>query len=145
MMLTGTHNMVSSMSQFTTTGTRCYLWLKQSQSNSLQGHKKHFYLYLGVEQSGRGWKDTWKTGTQELTSQTMVDGFFFPKRFVWPCSNVVQIDKTLVYSILHATVQAIWHRSLYSYSTKQLPTVTRLWTVAKLVLCRTIRAGICRE
>ena len=44
--------------QFSTTvgGTRCYLWLKQSHSNSLQGHTKHFYSYVGIEQNGSGWK-----------------------------------------------------------------------------------------
>ena len=31
---------------------RCYLWHKQSQSNSLQGHTKLFCSYLGIEQSG---------------------------------------------------------------------------------------------
>ena len=42
--------------QFTTKvgGTRCYLLLKQSQSNSLQGHTKQFCSYLGIEQSGSG-------------------------------------------------------------------------------------------
>ena len=44
--------------QFTTTvgGTRCYLWLKQSHSNSLQDHTKHFYSYVGIELNGSGWK-----------------------------------------------------------------------------------------
>ena len=43
--------------QFTTVGaTRCCLWLKQSKSNSLQGHMKHFSSYLGIEPSSSGWK-----------------------------------------------------------------------------------------
>ena len=44
--------------QFSTAvgGTRWYLWLKQSHSNSLQGHTKHFYSYVGIEQNGSGWK-----------------------------------------------------------------------------------------
>ena len=42
--------------QFTTMvgETWCYL-LKQSQSNSLQGHTKRFSSYLGIEQSGSSW------------------------------------------------------------------------------------------
>jgi len=46
--------------QFTTTvgGTRCCIWLKQSQSNSLQGHTKHFFSYLKIEPSGSSWKAT---------------------------------------------------------------------------------------
>ena len=40
--------------QFTTTvgGIRCSLWLKQSQSNSLQSHTKRFCSYLKTQQSG---------------------------------------------------------------------------------------------
>ena len=41
---------------------------------------------------------------------------FFQKLFMWPCSNVVQIDRTLVYSILRATAWASWHRKFYSSS-----------------------------
>ena len=42
--------------QFTKTvgGTRCYLWFKESQSNSPQGHTKRFCSYVGIEQSGSG-------------------------------------------------------------------------------------------
>ena len=125
--------------QFTTTvgGTRCYLWLKQSQSNSLQGHTKRFCSYLGIEQSGSGWKATGHSKNRyPVTLKTNYGELenFFQKHFVWPCSDVVQIDKTLVYGILCATTWANWRRSLYSYSTEQPPTVTRLCTVAKLVL-----------
>ena len=34
-------------------GTRCYLWLKQS--NLLHGHTNHFRMHLRQEQSGSGW------------------------------------------------------------------------------------------
>ena len=46
-------------------------WLKQSQSNSLQGHMKCFSSYLGIEQSSSGRKATGhsKNGCQ-VTSQT---------------------------------------------------------------------------
>ena len=47
-----------------------------------------------------------------------------------------QVDKMLVYSILCATKQANLRRNLYSHST-ELPPVTRLCTVVKLVFCRT--------
>ena len=59
--------------QFTTMvgGTRCYLWLKQSQSNSLRGHTKHFCSYLGTDQSGSGWKATgYSKNEYPVTSQT---------------------------------------------------------------------------
>ena len=62
----------------------------------------------------------------------------FQPTCVWPCSDVVQIGKMLVYGIMCATTRANWRRSLYSYSTEHPPTVTRLCTVAKLVLCWTI-------
>ena len=44
--------------QFTMTvgRTGCYLWFKQSHSNSLHGHTKHFYSYLRIELSGSSWK-----------------------------------------------------------------------------------------
>ena len=62
-------------------------------------------------------------------------GIFFKLQnelFVWPCNDVVQIDKTSIYSILRGTAQT--DRSLYLYSIEQLSTVTLLCTVAKLVL-----------
>ena len=45
------------MRQFATMvgGTRCYFWLKQWLSNSLQGHMKHFCSSLGVEQTSMQW------------------------------------------------------------------------------------------
>ena len=59
--------------QFTTTlgGTSCYLWLTQSQRNSLQGHMKHFCSYLGIEQNGSGWKATgYSKNGYPVTSKT---------------------------------------------------------------------------
>ena len=60
----------------------------------------------------------------------------FKKLFMWPCSNVIQIDKTQVYGILCATTRGHWHSSLYLYSAKQPSTVTQLctqlyWTIAE--------------
>ena len=118
--------------QFTTTvgGTSCYLWLEQSQSNSLQGHTKRFCSYLGTELSGSGWKATeYSKNRYRETSKTNygeLENFSFKNASCGPCSNVVQIDKTLVYGILCATMRANWRRNLYSYSTEQPPTVTRL-------------------
>jgi len=128
----------SLLHQFTTTvgGTRCYLWLKQSQSNSLW-----FCSYLETEQSYSSWKATgYSKNRYPVTLQTnygKLEKTTFFKLFVWPCNDFIRIDKILVYSILCATAWANWHRSLYSYI-KQLPTVTRLCTVMKLVLCWTI-------
>ena len=63
---------------------------------------------------------------------------FFQKLFMWPCSDAVQIDRTLVYSILRAMAQENGRRKLYSNSTEQQPTVTtRLCTVVNLLLYRT--------
>ena len=98
--------------QFTTTvgGTSCYLWLKQSQSNSLQGHTKRFLL-ISQNRTERQWlKGYWileKPVPRDFENKLRRTGkFFFQKRFVWPCSDVVQIDKTLVYGILCATMRA---------------------------------------
>ena len=123
--------------QFTTTvgGTRCYLWLKQSQSNSLwfcnrtelQWLKVYWILQKQVPSNFAN--KLWQTGKKKQP---------FFKLFVWPCNDVIRIDKMLVYSILCTTAWVNWHRSLYLYSIKQLPTVTRLCTVMKLVLCWTI-------
>ena len=127
------------LGQFTKTvgGTRCYLRFKESQSNSMQGQTKHFCSYIETEQSGSGWKATgYSRNGYKLTSQTN-HGKLFQKCFVWPCTNVVQIEKTLVYGILCATKQANWRTSLYSYFTEQPPTFTGLCTVVKLVLCWT--------
>ena len=63
---------------------------------------------------------------------------FFKNSFMWPCSDNIQINRTLVYSILHATARANWHRKLYSNSIEQPPTVNWLCTVANLLLCQTI-------
>ena len=129
--------------QFTMTvgGTRCCLWLKHSQSNSPQGHTKRFSLYLRIEQSGSAERllDTqkeWVPSNFENKQQTRKK--IFQKFFVWPCSNDIQIDKMQLYDILHAIAWANWRSKFYSNSTEQLPTVTRLCTVVKLVLWQTI-------
>ena len=57
---------------------------------------------------------------------------------VWPCSELLWPCLGHKNHLVLPTVVANWRRSLYSYSTEQLPTVTQLCTVAKLVLCRTI-------
>ena len=46
---------------------------------------------------------------------------------------------TIVYIILSVRItRGVFRRKLYSNSIEQLPIITRLCTVAKLVLCRTI-------
>ena len=86
--------------QFTTAvgGTRCYLCLKQSHSNSLQGHTKHFYSYLRIELSGSDWNAPryLKNGQLVTSKQTTANWkIFFQKLFVWPCSDAVQIDRCM--------------------------------------------------
>ena len=100
-------------------------------SRLLQGHTKHFTMkgswILEKRVSSNFENKLWRTGK-----------FIFQKLFVWPCSNVVQIDWTLVYSILCSTARANWGRKLYSNSIEQPPTVTWLCTVTNLLLSWTI-------
>ena len=117
--------------QFTTTvgGTRCSFRLKQSQSNSVQGNTKHFTWNRTEWQWLKG---SWIFGSNFENKQWPTGNFFF-----WPCSYAVQIHRTLIYSTLQAMVWTNWHRKLYSNSIDQPPTVTRLCTVANLLLCQT--------
>ena len=84
--------------------TTFYFWLKQNPSNLLQGHMKHFCLYLRHEQSTSGWKAAgYSQNRYPVTLQTNWDKL--EQLFMWPCSNVPQIDKKQVYSILSAMWQ----------------------------------------
>jgi len=62
-------------------GNRCYLWLKQGQSNSLQGHMKWSCSYLKTELSGSGWKATgYSRNRYQLTLWTnygKLENFYF--------------------------------------------------------------------
>ena len=60
------------------------------------------------------------------------------KRFAWSCSELLWFCLNHNWHLVPPTVVINWRRSLYSYSVKQPPTVTRLCTIGRLVLCPTI-------
>ena len=127
--------------QFTKTvgGTRCYLWFKESQNNSLQGHTKRFCSYVETEHSSSGWKTTgYSQNGYKLREQTMAN---------WKISISKMLHVALHQCRTNRENTGIWHsvcneagklsRSLYLYFTQQPPTVTWLCTVVKLLLCQT--------
>ena len=129
--------------QFTTTvgGTRCYLWLSLNRVRATHRRATQS-VFLGIQPSGSSWKApgySKKTVHSTFKNKLQWTGKnFFLKLLVWPCSNVVQIDRMLVYCILCATAWASWRRKLYSNFIEQPPTVAQLRTVANLLLWWTI-------
>ena len=86
------------------------------------GITKYFWSHLGPEQD-IGWK----------YSQNGYPKLWQTRNFGEGEMLCVVLQWCLVYSILGSMTQENWRSSLYSYSTQQVLTVTRLHTVVKLV------------
>ena len=118
--------------QFTATvgGTRCYLWLNRARATHCRATQS--ILLISWSRTERQWLKGYWILRYQLTSQTNY-GYVTEKKkffFVWPCNNVIQIDKMLVYGLLCTTVWANWCRSSYSYSIKQLLNYSGMPSVA---------------
>ena len=104
--------------QYTTTvgGTRCHLWLKQSQSNLLQGHTKHFSSYLRIEQSSSSWKATgYSKNGYRVTSQTNYGEL--------EISLFLELMSCLALKLCNVTLFIIFDDS-YSFNNPQTPAQT---------------------